>query len=333
MKRTRPKSEQPRVVRRRVILVGALTIIGGIALTIGAFSFTSRGDSDSAAQRVAHWHGLRVYSPGEGESDWRQIDPGETLDARVVLLIHGLDEPGSIWDELAPALGEAGHATVRFEYPNDQAISDSGELLDTALRRLRARSVERVSIVAHSMGGLVARDALTRPGFADREPEARSAVDRLITIGTPHAGSPWAGMQWASEVREQAERLLGESAPEAEDLYRFSFDGDGQAGADLRPGSPFLTDLNARPAPEDVEFTCLVGQVVTLPPGARGELVALANKLGDGVVPVASAQLEGCEDVVFLSANHRSMIRSLALSPGKTPPPGIEIVLDRLAPP
>ena len=40
-----------------------------------------------------------------------------------------VDEPGGIFDELTPALQEAGFRAVEFRYPNDQAIDRSSELL------------------------------------------------------------------------------------------------------------------------------------------------------------------------------------------------------------
>lgn len=311
-------------MRKRVILGTLTALVLGTGLVVGVWTFTSRGDPDAAASRVSAWHGLRVLQ----DDSWTR--PGPRLPAHVVLLVHGLDEPGSIWDQLAPALRDAGCTPVRFDYPNDQRIADSADLLDAALRRLSARGVERVSVVAHSMGGLVTRDALTRDELLARPDPPRPRVDRLITLGTPHAGSPWAGWRWAAELREQAERLMGEPMPEAEDLYRFSFDGEGEAGADLRPGSPFLTDLNTRPNPDGVAITCVVGALITPPPGASPELNRLAQTLGDGVVPVPSAQLEGCDDIVFLSANHRGMVRALPLSTGNAPPPAIRVILDRL---
>ncbi|MFI4897654.1 MAG: esterase/lipase family protein [Phycisphaerales bacterium JB059] len=311
-------------MRKRVILGTLTALVLGAGVGVGIWTFTSRGDADAAATRVSAWHGLRVL---EGDA-WAR--PGASLPEHIVLLVHGLDEPGSIWDQLAPALRDAGYTPVRFDYPNDQAVADSAQRLDAALRRLDALGVGRVSIVAHSMGGLVSRDALTRPSLLERADPPRAPVDRLITLGTPHAGSPWAGWRWAAELREQAERLMGEPLLEAEDLYRFSFDGEGEAGADLRPGSPFLTDLNARPNPENVAITCIVGTLITPPPGASAELNRLALTLGDGVVPVPSAQLEGCDDIVFLRANHRGMVRSLPFNSGNAAPPAIRVVLDRL---
>src|SRR5204863_9953712 len=50
---------------------------------------------------------------------------------------------------------------------------------------IRALPEPRVNIVAHSMGGLDARYAISRLGLADR-------VASLVTIGTPHLGTPLA---------------------------------------------------------------------------------------------------------------------------------------------
>jgi triacylglycerol lipase len=46
---------------------------------------------------------------------------------------------------------------------------------------------ERVNVIAHSMGGLDARYAISRLGLADR-------VASLVTIGTPHFGTPLADL-------------------------------------------------------------------------------------------------------------------------------------------
>src|SRR5256884_1129347 len=50
---------------------------------------------------------------------------------------------------------------------------------------IRALPEPRVNIVAHSMGGLDARYAISRLGLADK-------VASLVTIGTPHLGTPLA---------------------------------------------------------------------------------------------------------------------------------------------
>src|SRR4029077_7637559 len=73
---------------------------------------------------------------------------------------------------------------------------------------------ERVVLVAHSMGGLVARAYLRR--FGPRR------VARLVTIATPHPAS----------------------------ILAYSFPGRGLS--QMHPGNPWLTDLNrdeSKPAP------------------------------------------------------------------------------------
>ncbi len=50
----------------------------------------------------------------------------------------------------------------------------------------------RADLVAHSMGGDIARTLPLVPGFADRT-FGRGIIHKLITIGTPHLGTPLAG--------------------------------------------------------------------------------------------------------------------------------------------
>jgi hypothetical protein len=69
-------------------------------------------------------------------------------------------------------------------------IPDSATCLRDQLLDLRASGVEDVSIIAHDMGGLVARAYLESDAYlADRATSAVVRVLRLVTVGTPHAGS------------------------------------------------------------------------------------------------------------------------------------------------
>lgn len=320
-----------------------------------------------------NWRGLRRYDPSLGAwvvlsehvadqaglADPDPLDPLTAPGASVVLLVHGLDEPGSIWDQLAPALAGAGHTPVRFDYANDQPIADSAAQLLTAMGTLRARGVTRVDLVCHSMGGLVARDAITRDNYDALGPR----VDQMITLGTPFAGSPWARLRALAEVREQVQRWAQSDDMDPRRLLGFARDGVGQAGRDLMPGSQYLTQLAARPFPQTIRVTCVVGRAAPDPDAVslgaliadqalddllgqedagviRRELTRLGNELGDGVVPVSSAAMDGAHEVVLVNANHRAMIRTIELGqairaisalPPDDPPPGIEIVLDRLS--
>ncbi len=299
-----------------------------------------------------------------GAASWRRLAPGERLPERIVLLVHGLDEPGSIWDDLAPALAGAGLRPVRFDYPNDQRIGASAELLFLWMHELRMRGGARLDIVAHSMGGLVVRDCLTRAALRAGRLEATDewpAVETLITVGTPWQGAPMANLQMVSEVREQVMRWFGSDRAAPLGALGFLRDGAGEAADDLLPGSPFLTDLNSRPWPPGLRLTVIYGEMggddaralsaaindasvrgLTRFLGlgdAAARLEAMSAQLGDGVVPVAAAQCPGALDVVRLAANHRLMRKRLPgehaarESVGAAPAvaPAIPVILDRLA--
>ncbi|MBL8746152.1 MAG: alpha/beta hydrolase [Phycisphaerae bacterium] len=323
---------------------------------------------EQARQEHAATVGLFAYAPACHSSNgpWARIAEGTPLPTRVVLLIHGLDEGGSIWDNAAPAIAHAGYAVLRFNYPNDQRIAASANALIESLRELRSRDVRTVDIVAHSMGGLVARDTLTRPEFLRSGADARAdlpAVPRLIMLGTPNLGSPLAGLRQAMEVRDQFVRWMKCENKTTSGLLGFMVDGHGEAGDDLHPGSTFLTELNKRPLPENVAITIVVGEVASSgrqritdalessyftrilgeerAASLRNGTASVWEEVGDGVVPASSARLQGVSDVVTVAADHRSMIRVLepveaarnAIGIANPTPPAIPIILDRLASP
>jgi hypothetical protein len=75
--------------------------------------------------------------------------------------------------------------------PRGMAIYGAGlvrliRLIEAAAGRY-GQAFDGVDIVAHSMGGLVVRQAL-RQLDAERDGTARSAVNRVVTLGTPHRG-------------------------------------------------------------------------------------------------------------------------------------------------
>ena len=81
--------------------------------------------------------------------------------------------------------------------PND-VIAENQEsalagLIKEIQRNLRVQKgivCKKVDIVAHSMGGLMARRFLQADSFAKRN----NPVRRIITVATPHIGSPWANI-------------------------------------------------------------------------------------------------------------------------------------------
>jgi pimeloyl-ACP methyl ester carboxylesterase len=178
-----------------------------------------------------------------------------------VLLIHGLDEPGIIWDDLAPAAAAAGFEVWELRYPNDQGIDRSADLL---AEQWGALPDDRpVILIGHSMGGLVARDFITRwrhPVGASPRIEG-APVAGLIMVGTPNQGSPWARLRIWLELREHFE----DAQRRRFSLFAGLRDGLGQAKIDLRPGSAFLEALNARPWPASVPRAIIGAQLLESP--------------------------------------------------------------------
>ena len=100
-----------------------------------------------------------------------------------VLMLHGYGCNCGYWAALTPLLDAAGisHATLDLE-PVTSDIDDYVPQVQRAVESLcAAAGAAQLVIVAHSMGGLVARAWLRDHGAA--------RVARVITLGTPHHGT------------------------------------------------------------------------------------------------------------------------------------------------
>lgn len=290
------------------------------------------------------------------------VEPGTRLSASAVVLIHGLDDSGDCWRYLAPALHDSGRTVLFFEYPNDQSVAASADALADSLRWARAQGLERIDLVCHSMGGLVARDALTRPAHYGGDADAHDdlpQVDRAILIATPNAGAPLAYVRAPNDVIERALAWRHYDAPISA-IFDVDSDGDGQAGLDLRPGSAFLTDLNARPAPTNVHMTVIVAQAVGEPlqdvqaeptdaprPGVRARLSRWWSRvvrqviatLGDGAVPLDSASLPSADETLHVRCSHVGLLKEdpvgywILDNAGQNPEPrpAVALVLERVS--
>jgi pimeloyl-ACP methyl ester carboxylesterase len=267
--------------------------------------------------------------------------------SRSVILVHGLDDPGKVWMNLAPALAKKGYTVWILQYPNDQPVVESSLLFFEELKKLRESGVDTISIVGHSMGGLVSRELLTNPDIAYDYSTELGLVPKaklLIMVGTPNHGSQLARFRFFAELRDHFARMTkGES-----NWLGFILDGAGEAKIDLLPDSRFLTELNNRPHPGEVEMLIIAG--ITSPWSAndidtmlgdveqkisvleqkdiatmRSYLVSMTHGLGDGLVTVESTLLEGVPHLT-VSGTHLSMIRNITKSSERVPPAVPEIL-------
>jgi pimeloyl-ACP methyl ester carboxylesterase len=260
------------------------------------------------------------------------------------VLLHGLDEPGTIWDDLAPALGRAGFEVWELRYPNDQGIDRSAAFL--AERWLGLPADRPAVLIGHSMGGLLTREFVSRW----RHPVGQAArvqgpaVSGVILVGTPNLGSEWARLRVWLELRDQFPTVAGRRFS----LFAALRDGTGEAKVDLRPGSDFLQELNARSWPDSVPILAIAGQLLDQPAGLTAGLDAasaecksgalrrrlstwwsgIGAELGDGVVALDSARLPGGPPPRVVNASHRGML--VRLLPGDPEPPAIAPILETL---
>jgi pimeloyl-ACP methyl ester carboxylesterase len=301
----------------------------------------------SAKNRVTGYCQKKVDTArADQEKLWGLRVPADLNDRRpLVILIHGLDSNSGVWGSMASLIERQGAQVAYFSYPDDGPIQGAADRLAREMAAIHAKFPNMtVSLIGHSMGSLVARayvegDAYVHP------------VRRLIAIAPPNHGSPVTRGRFLLEAHEQYWnwRTQANWSP----LWMFT-DGNGEAADDLKPDSKFLRSLNARPRRDGVRYTIIAGNQnilarfgaeaatgvgASLPrPGMWGMrqckscLAATATRLsnqsgeGDGVVPLASARLDGVSDVVVLKADHNA----LAMSCGGKAPAAWETIKARL---
>lgn len=135
------------------------------------------------------------------------VVPGITGSAQV-LGAWKIDPITHIYDDLIDSLTRNGYEdgvnlfTFPYEWRNNNETS--ALYLQSKIEGvLQETDVSKVDVVAHSMGGLVARayvEEISGTHYDD-------TIDQLITIGTPHNGSPEAYLKW--EAGEGFFRLDG----------------------------------------------------------------------------------------------------------------------------
>jgi pimeloyl-ACP methyl ester carboxylesterase len=214
----------------------------------------------------------------------------------LVVLLHGLFETERCWEgtEEEPGLAEALEdnpmlTPVAIRYNSGLRVSDNGARLAGLLDQIHAAwpvPVESVSLVGHSMGGLVIRSACGIAEAADQR--WIDDVDDVVTLGTPHRGSP---LEKAANVAAWALAAVPDTRPLADFLNTRS------AGIkDLRFGA--VADDDWRRTEPDLLLRDTVGDH-PLPSGIRHHFIAgvatadptrpLGRAIGDFVVRPSSA--------------------------------------------
>jgi pimeloyl-ACP methyl ester carboxylesterase len=312
---------------------GRMPLRDGRTMTRALRDFTAAAAPRATAAQAARY-GLALPE---------RLDPSRPL----VVMVHGLDCDRVNWGGMAQCLAGEGYQLGYFTYPSDQPIAESAALFASKMTALRQAfpSVE-VNVLAYSMGGLVSRAYIEGPDYA-------GDVRRLIMVGTPNTGSGWSRLRMLLELQEHYH--LWRDEPDWSPSWMIT-DGLGEAGRDLRPGSKFLTQLNALPRREGVKYTIICGDQSPVSRREADWLDRTANSIprrvsgwwgfrqakdglkrrasrtrngadrSDGPVAVARAKLEGVNDVVIVHADH---VR-LYIGIDNEPPAAWDTIRDRL---
>jgi len=140
----------------------------------------------------------RVFSWQQPFADRAEPDHLPTHSAqRGVLLLHGFTCNRGLWNPWMRQLRERGQPFMALTLePAFGSIDAYVPAIDAALRRLEACSGRAPIIVAHSMGGLAARAWWRHAGHDG------SRVHRIVTLGSPHAGTLMARFSSAANARQ-----------------------------------------------------------------------------------------------------------------------------------
>jgi pimeloyl-ACP methyl ester carboxylesterase len=254
----------------------------------------------------------------------KHVDPQR----RMAVLVHGLDCHRSNWYPMADLLVGEGFQIAYFTYPSDGPLEESAKFLADEMTALRDRYPDvPLDVIAHSMGGLVARRYVEGDAYG-------GGMRHLILLGTPNQGSSWAAYRIALEAEEHFG--LWKHEKDWSPSWMIT-DGLGEAGRDLKPTSRFLKELNSRPRREGVAYTIVAGSHHPIYSVAGDALNGCANVIpdraagwwgfrqtesalrrgavkmrtrsgkSDGPVNLSSTQLEGVEDHVVLPADHTGL--------------------------
>jgi pimeloyl-ACP methyl ester carboxylesterase len=223
---------------------------------------------------------------------------------KIMLFIHGLCMSHHCWESggenLSSKMAETlGYTPVYLDYNTGRCIADNGLELAIQLEKLVdiwPVNVTNITIVGHSMGGLVARSASY---YGEKNNCRWLHINKtLVSIGTPHAGAP------LEKVASALENLM-QLSPYAIPFVRLTKIRS-QGIENLRYGEITTSDKFV-PLPIDVEYFALAATL------NKQQKFTTEKFIGDGLVTPDSAfgQGQDSSSTLLIPAENKRLIYEL----------------------
>lgn len=234
----------------------------------------------------------------------------------VLLLVHGIigDTQGmvmAVQQRTAtgePALSSSYDLVLTVDYENlDTTVDETAKQLHDRLTAAGIGAQHQLDIVAHSMGGLVARWMIEQLNDRPR------LVHRLVTLGTPHGGSPW------PKIQDLAFTLLTFGLNKVGALVwpAWAFGGLlagierlDSAFDDMKPGSPRLNTL-AQSADPGVPYYVIVGNTSHIEGYTTNRVAGVISALGHRAANLAFLHEDNDLAVAVVSARNLPVNRTI----------------------
>ena len=210
--RTRLPGPAARAVKQvRALAEGAGDVVGGAARALA----TPTGLAGAAVEAAWLTTHLALYPWGLVGRHGRESQHGFRVEhlppvqrglvisdveaaGTPILLVHGMVDNRSIFTLLRLGLRRRGFGRVTSmnysPFTTDLRVA-AAQLAEEVEALVAETGYERIHVVGHSMGGLIARYYVTRLGGDER-------VHTLVTLGTPHQGT-YTAYGWHSQLTRQ----------------------------------------------------------------------------------------------------------------------------------
>ena len=127
-----------------------------------------------------------TFITGSTQANIATVSDKTVNEPQIVVLIHGLMRTTGSMSLMADYLNKEGYQVYSYDYPSmKNSLHEQGVSLHESIIKLLAEHPgTKISFVTHSMGGIIARDAL-----AQLSPDQLKQIGSLVMLAPPNQGS------------------------------------------------------------------------------------------------------------------------------------------------